>query len=187
MVEREPTRVTRLGAPDTLGVSTLDPGLRPPAMPPGRRVTVRVRMLDDTEELFDVSQRASGRVLLNLVCAHMNLIEGDYFGLEFQDPHKMMVWLDLIKPIVKQLRRPKHTVLRLVVKYLFALQVKQDLAGGQLTCNDSSSALMVSHVIQSEIGDFEGSLSRSHLLNNSYIPDQMALMDRIMENHSKHT
>ncbi|TNN54511.1 FERM, RhoGEF and pleckstrin domain-containing protein 1 [Liparis tanakae] len=48
--------VQRLGAPETLGISTLDPGHRPPAMPPGRHVTVRVRMLDDTEELFDISR-----------------------------------------------------------------------------------------------------------------------------------
>uniref|UniRef100_A0A668AAI2 FERM, ARHGEF and pleckstrin domain-containing protein 1 n=1 Tax=Myripristis murdjan TaxID=586833 RepID=A0A668AAI2_9TELE len=190
----------RLGAPETLGISTLDPGHRPPAMPPGRHVTIRVRMLDDTEELFDISQRASGKVLFDLVCSHMNLIEGDYFGLEFQDHHKMMVWLDLIKPIIKQLRRPKHTTLRFVVKffppdhaqlleeltrYLFALQIKQDLACGRLTCNDSSAALMVSHIIQSEIGDFEESQCRSHLLNNNYIPDQMALIDKIMEFHSK--
>uniref|UniRef100_A0A8C5CW63 FERM, ARHGEF and pleckstrin domain-containing protein 1 n=1 Tax=Gadus morhua TaxID=8049 RepID=A0A8C5CW63_GADMO len=205
MVEPDPKASAagpRLGAPVTLGISTLDPGLRPPAMPAGRRVTVRVRMLDDSEELFDVSQRAPGKVLFDLVCTHMNLIEGDYFGLEFQDHHKMTVWLDLIKPLMKQLRRPKHTVLRFVVKfyppdpaqlleeltrYLFALQLKQDLSAGRLTCNDSSSALMVSHVVQSEIGDFEGSQSRSHLLNNNYIPDQMALMDRIMEFHSKNT
>ncbi|KAI9530229.1 hypothetical protein NQZ68_004246 [Dissostichus eleginoides] len=45
----------RLGAPETLGISTLDPGHRSPAMPPGRLVSVRVRMLDDTEELFDIS------------------------------------------------------------------------------------------------------------------------------------
>lgn len=33
-------------------------------------------------------------------------------------------------------------------RYLFALQIKQDLSGGRLTCNDSSAALMVSHIIQ---------------------------------------
>ncbi|XP_041857771.1 FERM, ARHGEF and pleckstrin domain-containing protein 1 isoform X2 [Melanotaenia boesemani] len=131
----------------------------------------------------------------------MNLIEGDYFGLEFQNQQKMMVWLDHIKPIIKQLRRPKHTILRFSVKffppdhaqlleeltrYLFALQIKQDLSGGRLTCNDSSAALMVSHIIQSEIGDFDESHCRSHLLNNNYIPDQMPLIDKIMEFHSKH-
>ncbi|XP_047457267.1 FERM, ARHGEF and pleckstrin domain-containing protein 1 isoform X2 [Mugil cephalus] len=192
--------VQRLGAPETLGISTLDPGHRPPAMPPGRHVTIRVRMLDNTEELFDISQKASGKVLFDLVCSHMNLIEGDYFGLEFQNHQKMMVWLDHIKPIIKQLRRPKHTTLRFTVKffppdhaqlleeltrYLFALQVKQDLSCGRLTCNDSSAALMVSHIIQSEIGDFEESQCRSHLLNNNYIPDQMPLIDKIMDFHSK--
>ncbi|XP_034741322.1 FERM, ARHGEF and pleckstrin domain-containing protein 1 isoform X1 [Etheostoma cragini] len=190
----------RLGAPETLGISTLDPGHKPPAMPPGRHVTIRVRMLDDTEELFDISQKASGKVLVDLVCSHMNLIEGDYFGLEFQNHQKMMVWLDHIKPIIKQLRRPKHTILRFAVKffppdhaqlleeltrYLFALQIKQDVSCGRLTCNDTSAALMVSHIIQSEIGDFEESQCRSHLLNNNYIPDQMPLIDKIMEFHSK--
>ncbi|XP_034550126.1 FERM, ARHGEF and pleckstrin domain-containing protein 1-like [Notolabrus celidotus] len=205
MAEQDPVPMAqgagqRLGAPETLGISTLDPGHRPPAMPPGRHVTIRVRMLDDTEEDFDISQKASGKVLFDLVCSHMNLIEGDYFGLEFQNHQKMIVWLDHIKPIIKQLRRPKHTILRFAVKffppdhaqlleeltrYLFALQIKQDVSCGRLTCNDSSAALMVSHIIQSEIGDFEESYCRSHLLNNNYIPDQMPLIDKIMEFHSK--
>ncbi|KTG38074.1 hypothetical protein cypCar_00002748, partial [Cyprinus carpio] len=146
--------------------------------------------------------RASGRVLFETVCSHLNLIEGDYFGLEFQSRHRKMVWLDLLKPIRKQITRPKHTVLRFVVKffppdhtvlleeltrYLFALQVRQDLASGRLTCSDPSAALLVSHIIQSEIGDFEETRCRQHLLNTNYIPDQMALMDTIMEFHHKHT
>uniref|UniRef100_A0A8B9JZW3 FERM, ARHGEF and pleckstrin domain-containing protein 1 n=1 Tax=Astyanax mexicanus TaxID=7994 RepID=A0A8B9JZW3_ASTMX len=203
MVEQEPTSTAgqRLGAPETLGISTLEPGHKPPAMPSGRHVPIRVRMLDESEEIFDISQRASGKVLFDLVCAHLNLIEGDYFGLEYQDQRKMTVWLDLLKPIMKQLRRPKHTVLRFVVKffppdhaqlmeeltrYLFALQIRQDLATGRLTCTDSSAALLVSHIIQSEIGDYEEAQCRQHLLNNNYIPDQMALMDKIMEFHQKH-
>ena len=55
-----PSAAQRLGAPDTLGISTLDPGQRPPAMPPGRHVAVRVRMLDDTEEIFDISVSSDG-------------------------------------------------------------------------------------------------------------------------------
>ncbi|KAF7709599.1 FERM, ARHGEF and pleckstrin domain-containing protein 1 isoform X1 [Silurus meridionalis] len=203
MVEQEPTSSAgqRLGAPESLGVSTLESGQKPPAMSAGRRIAIRVRMLDDSEEIFDISQRASGKVLFEMVCAHLNLVEGDYFGLEFQDQHKMMLWLDFLKPITKQIKRPKHTVLRFVVKffppdhaqlmeeltrYLFALQIRQDLAGGLLTCTDSSAALLVSHIIQSEIGDFEETQCRQHLLNNNYIPDQMALIDKIMEFHHKH-
>lgn len=33
-------------------------------------------------------------------------------------------------------------------RYLFALQIKRDLACGRLICNDTSAALMVSHIIQ---------------------------------------
>uniref|UniRef100_A0A8C2DTY6 FERM, ARHGEF and pleckstrin domain-containing protein 1 n=1 Tax=Cyprinus carpio TaxID=7962 RepID=A0A8C2DTY6_CYPCA len=172
MVEQGQTSLAgqRLGAPETLGISTLEPGHKPPAMPPGHLVPIRVLLLDDSEEIFDISHRASGRVLFEMVCLHLNLIEGDYFGLEFQSHHRKMVWLDLLKPIRKQITRPKHTVLRFVVKffppdhsllleeltrYLFALQVRQDLASGRLTCSDASASLLVSHIIQSEIGDFE--------------------------------
>lgn len=46
----------RLGAPDSFGVSTLEPGLRPLAQPPaGRLASIRVQMLDDTQEVFQIS------------------------------------------------------------------------------------------------------------------------------------
>uniref|UniRef100_A0A8C1N122 FERM, ARHGEF and pleckstrin domain-containing protein 1 n=1 Tax=Cyprinus carpio TaxID=7962 RepID=A0A8C1N122_CYPCA len=204
MVEHGQTSMAgqRLGAPETLGISTLEPGHKPPAMPAGRLVPIRVLLLDDSEEIFDISHRASGRVLFETVCLHLNLIEGDYFGLEFQSSHRKMVSLYKCNPCMRVCPGPKHTVLRFVVKffppdhtvlleeltrYLFALQVRQDLASGRLTCSDPSAALLVSHIIQSEIGDFEETRCRQHLLNTNYIPDQMALMDTIMEFHHKHT
>uniref|UniRef100_A0A671SZZ4 FERM, ARHGEF and pleckstrin domain-containing protein 1 n=1 Tax=Sinocyclocheilus anshuiensis TaxID=1608454 RepID=A0A671SZZ4_9TELE len=172
----------RLGAPESMGISTLEPGQRPPTMPPGRRVSIRVQMLDDTQEVFEVSVRH----LFLLFC---------FVSLSSQ------VWLDLLKPILKQIRRPKNTILRFVVKffppdhtqlleeltrYLFALQIKHDLACGRLTCNESSAALLVSHIVQSEIGDFDEVQCKQHLLNNKYIPVQDALMDKIIEYHRKH-
>uniref|UniRef100_A0A3P8T9S1 FERM, ARHGEF and pleckstrin domain-containing protein 1 n=1 Tax=Amphiprion percula TaxID=161767 RepID=A0A3P8T9S1_AMPPE len=199
--DRPSTAGQRLGAPESFGVSTLEPGLRPPAQPPGRLVSIRVQMLDDTQEVFQISQRSPGKVLFDLVCVHLNLSEGDYFGLEYQDQRKMTVWLDLLKPTLKQIRRPKNTILRFVVKffppdhtqlmeeltrYLFALQIKRDLACGRLICNDTSAALMVSHIIQSEIGDFDETQSWQHLLHNKYLPDQDAIRDKITDCHRKH-
>lgn len=35
-----------------------------------------------------------------------------------------------------------------VARYLFALQIRRDLSCGHLVCNDTSAALMVSHIIQ---------------------------------------
>ncbi|XP_069377539.1 FERM, ARHGEF and pleckstrin domain-containing protein 1 isoform X2 [Paralichthys olivaceus] len=199
--DRTSTAGQRLGAPESFGVSTLEPGLHPPAQTPGRLVSIRVQMLDDTQEVFQISQRSPGKVLFDLACVHLNLTEGDYFGLEYQDQRKMTVWLDLLKPTLKQIRRPKNTILRFVVKffppdhtqlmeeltrYLFALQIKRDLACGHLICNDTSAALMVSHIIQSEIGDFDETQSWQHLLHNKYLPDQDAIRDKITDCHRKH-
>lgn len=200
-IEQKPTPASRLGALENSGISTLERGQKPPPTPSGKLMTVKIQMLDDTQETFEVPQRAPGKVLLDAVCNHLNLVEGDYFGLEFPDHKKIMVWLDLLKPIAKQIRRPKHVVLKFVVKffppdhtqlqeeltrYLFALQVKQDLAQGKLTCNDTSAALLISHIVQSEIGDFDEALDREHLAKNKYVPQQDALEDRIVEFHHSH-
>ncbi len=57
MVEQGQTSLAgqRLGAPETLGISTLEPGHKLPAMPPGRLVPIRVVLLDDSEKIFDIS------------------------------------------------------------------------------------------------------------------------------------
>ncbi|XP_004858688.1 FERM, RhoGEF and pleckstrin domain-containing protein 1 isoform X2 [Heterocephalus glaber] len=200
-IEQKPTPGSRLGAPENSGISTLERGQKPPSAPSGKLMSIKIQMLDDTQEAFEVPQRAPGKVLLDAVCNHLNLVEGDYFGLEFPDHKKITVWLDLLKPIVKQIRRPKHVVVKFVVKffppdhtqlqeeltrYLFALQVKQDLAHGRLMCNDTSAALLISHIVQSEIGDFDEALDREHLAKNKYIPQQDALEDKIMEFHHNH-
>ncbi|KAI4792159.1 hypothetical protein KUCAC02_033571 [Chaenocephalus aceratus] len=54
--ERPSAAGQRLSAPDSFGISTLEPGHRPPAQtPPGRQVSIRVQMLDDTQEVFEIS------------------------------------------------------------------------------------------------------------------------------------
>ncbi|KAM3837800.1 FERM, ARHGEF and pleckstrin domain-containing protein 1 isoform 1-T2 [Vipera latastei] len=200
-VEQKATTGSRLGVQENAGISTLEHGQKLPSTPTGKLISIKVQMLDDTQETFEIPQRAPGKILLDAVCNHLNLVEGDYFGLEFLDHKKVMVWLDLLKPIIKQIKRPKHVILKFVVKffppdhaqlqeeltrYLFALQVKQDLAQGRLTCNDTSAALLISHIVQSEIGDFDETVDHEHLAKNKYIPQQEALEDKIMEFHHNH-
>ncbi|CAG2182606.1 unnamed protein product, partial [Oppiella nova] len=44
-----------------------------------------VYFLDDTQHVFEVDRRAKGEHLLDLVFRHLELIERDYFGLQFTE------------------------------------------------------------------------------------------------------
>lgn len=48
-------------------------------------LNVTVRFLDDTEHVFRVEKRAKGGVLLEQVYQHLELVEKDYFGLQYSE------------------------------------------------------------------------------------------------------
>ncbi|NXG70916.1 FARP2 protein, partial [Baryphthengus martii] len=199
---------SRLGVQKTMGVSTLEPGQNLSAAMASlpdrmheRDLPIKIKMLDNTVEVLDIESKCYGQTLLTEVYKHLNLIESDYFGIEFQNIQSYWIWLEPMKPVIKQLRRPKTTMLRLAVKffppdpgqlqeeytrYLFALQIKRDLAEERLTCSDNTAALLVSHLLQSEIGDFNESEDREHLKTNQYLPNQERIEGKILEFHKKH-
>ncbi|XP_066565212.1 FERM, ARHGEF and pleckstrin domain-containing protein 2 isoform X2 [Amia ocellicauda] len=198
---------TRLGAQTNVGISTLEPGqslstaMNPGSKIPGKGLQIRVQGLDDTQEIYDMESKSDGQNLLSEVFQRFNLIESDYFGLEFQNMQMNWMWLDPMKLIVKQVRRPKNTLFRLSVKffppdpgqlqeeytrYLFALQMKRDLIEGKLTCTENTAALLASHLLQSEIGDYDDVADGEHLKTNKLLPNQEKVQEKIMEFHRRH-
>jgi len=186
----------------------VDGGTRtPPATPKkgGKMLAVRVQMLDDSVTMFQVQAKALGRVLFDQVCKQLHLLEADYFGLEYQEPNGTKYWLDLEKPLSRQIGLSLvDTLLRFCVKfytpdpaqleeeftrYLFCLQIKRDLAQGLLQCNDNTAALMASYIVQAECGDYvvEDYPDHTYLSTYKFVPNQdHELERRIMENHKKH-
>ncbi|GCB60138.1 hypothetical protein scyTo_0012686, partial [Scyliorhinus torazame] len=147
-----------------------------------------------------VFQKAYGQALMDEICHRLNLVESDYFGLEFRNSRGNEIWLEPAKLIVKQVRRPKNTVFRLSVKffppdpgqlqeeytrYLFALQIKRDLAENKIMCNENTSALIISHLLQSEIGDYDEAVELEYLKNNTLLPNQKMLQEKIIEFHQR--
>uniref|UniRef100_A0A8C1JHJ6 FERM, ARHGEF and pleckstrin domain-containing protein 2 n=1 Tax=Cyprinus carpio TaxID=7962 RepID=A0A8C1JHJ6_CYPCA len=198
---------TRLGAQYNTGISTLEPGQSlSSAMGAGgkghsRGLQIRVQGLDDAQEFYDLESKADGQTLHNEVFRRINLIESDYFGLEFQNLQMNWVWLEPTKLIVKQVRRPMNTLFRLSVKffppdpgqlqeeftrYLFSLQIKRDLIEGRLNCTENTAALLASHLVQSEIGDFDDIADREFLKINKLLPHQERVQEKIMEIHRRH-
>ncbi|XP_059219695.1 FERM, ARHGEF and pleckstrin domain-containing protein 1 isoform X2 [Stomoxys calcitrans] len=172
----------------------------------GKKLTVRIQMLDDTVTIFQVQAKALGRVLFDQVCRQLNLLESDYFGLEYQEKAtQTKYWLDLEKSLNRQVGLSLiDPMLRFCVKfytpdpsqleeeytrYLFCLQVKRDLASGNLQCNENTAALMASYIVQASCGDYVAEDYPDHTYLSSYrfVPNQDAAMQRkIMENHKKH-
>ncbi|XP_029113354.1 FERM domain-containing protein 7 [Scleropages formosus] len=164
-------------------------------------VRLRVLFLDDTEHTFEVEQRILGIDFHNKVCGYLKLLEKEYFGLEFRHHSGSYVWLELLKPVMKQLKNTSDQTFRFIVKffppdpgqlqksltrYLFTLQIRQDLSNGSLTCNDNSAALLVSHILQSELGDYDEELDVQHLETKQYVPNQEYLDHKIMRFHKRH-
>ncbi|XP_030305051.1 FERM domain-containing protein 7 [Calypte anna] len=163
---------------------------------------LKVQFLDDSQKIFVVDQKSCGKGLFNLTCSHLNLVEKEYFGLEFRSQAGNHVWLEALKPITKQIKNPKEVLFKFMVKffpvdpghlreeltrYLFTLQIKKDLALGQLPCSDKSAALLVSHLLQSELGDFHEEMDQQHLETHRYLPNQEYLDNKIMHYHRKHS
>ena len=46
--------------------------------------------------------KASGKMLFEQVCKQLNLLETDYFGLEYTDNRGSTYWLDRDKPMNQQ-------------------------------------------------------------------------------------
>ncbi|XP_032380975.1 FERM, ARHGEF and pleckstrin domain-containing protein 2 isoform X4 [Etheostoma spectabile] len=197
----------RLGAQFNAGISTLEPGqslsgnMTTRSKGHGRELQIRVQGLDDSQEFFDIDPKAIGQVLLSEVFRRGNLIESDYFGLEFQNMQMNWVWLEPTKPVIRQARRPANTLFRLSVKffppdpgqlqeeytrYLFSLQMKRDLMEGMLICTENTGALLASHLVQSEIGDYDDLADRDFLRLTKLLPYQEKVQERIMELHRRH-
>ncbi|KAK4810263.1 hypothetical protein QYF61_013078 [Mycteria americana] len=131
-------------------------------------------------------QKSCGKGLFNLTCSHLNLVEKEYFGLEFRSQAGNHVWLEPLKPITKQVKMDPGHLREELTRYLFTLQIKKDLALGRLPCSDKSAALLVSHLLQSELGDFHEETDQQHLATHRYLPNQEYLDNKIMHYHRRH-
>ncbi|GIY38233.1 FERM, ARHGEF and pleckstrin domain-containing protein 1 [Caerostris darwini] len=165
-------------------------------------INVTVYFLDDSSHVFQLQAKSLGQALFEKVCKFINVLEVDYFGLEFEDDKKIKCWLDALKPLCSQVTTSFPTMYFCVkfytpdpvqledefTRYLFGLQVKKDIANGQLQCNDNTSAVMISYIVQADFGDFnpEKCSDGSYLSGFKFVPFQDAELERkIMENHKK--
>uniref|UniRef100_A0A8D0CLN3 FERM domain-containing protein n=1 Tax=Scleropages formosus TaxID=113540 RepID=A0A8D0CLN3_SCLFO len=135
-----------------------------------------------------LQQRILGIDFHNKVCGYLKLLEKEYFGLEFRHHSGSYVNTSdqTFRFIVKFFPPDPGQLQKSLTRYLFTLQIRQDLSNGSLTCNDNSAALLVSHILQSELGDYDEELDVQHLETKQYVPNQEYLDHKIMRFHKRH-
>ncbi|XP_032829819.1 FERM domain-containing protein 5-like isoform X1 [Petromyzon marinus] len=137
---------------------------------PPRGFACTVRLLDDTEITCNVQKDTKGQRVLDHVCNHLDLLERDYFCLHYRDTDGQTHWVDVSRPLVKQLKCSPPYVLCFRVRfyppdalalreeisrYLLFLQLKRDLRHGHLLAPAADMAWLIAFILQAETGDYD--------------------------------
>ncbi|XP_022070412.2 band 4.1-like protein 4B isoform X1 [Acanthochromis polyacanthus] len=131
-------------------------------------ISCRVLLLDGSDVNVDLPSKSKGQDLFDQIMYHIDLVETDYFGLQFMDTDQVSHWLDMSKLIKKQIRDgpPYRLFFRVkfyssepnnlreeFTRYLFVLQLRQDILSGKLKCPYDVSVELAAYCLQSELGD----------------------------------
>ncbi|XP_054715650.1 band 4.1-like protein 5 isoform X2 [Uloborus diversus] len=161
---------------------------------PGKNILpCKIILLDGSDLSVDVHKKDLGSALYEQVFYHIDLTEKDYFGLQFTDANHVQHWLDPTKLIKKQVKIGPPYTFRIRVKfyssepnslreeltrYLFFLQLKQDIISERLPVPYQTAVELAAFSLQSELGDYDpaqhtpGFVSEFH-----FVPDQTEEME----------
>ncbi|XP_038044450.1 band 4.1-like protein 5 isoform X2 [Patiria miniata] len=153
----------------------------------------KVLFLDGTDKVYEVKKSAKAEELYNQVFYTLDVVEKDYFGLSFQDHQNISHWLDPTKTLKKQLKQGSPYVLKFQVKfyssepnnlheeltkYLFFLQLKQDVQLGKLEPPVTTAIDLAALSLQSELGDYEPAEHTAELVSEfRFVPFQTEEME----------
>ncbi|NP_001411725.1 band 4.1-like protein 4B isoform 3 [Mus musculus] len=153
----------------------------------------RVFLLDGTEVSVDLPKHAKGQDLFDQIVYHLDLVETDYFGLQFLDSAQVTHWLDHAKPIKKQMKVGPAYALHFRVKYyssepnnlreeftryLFVLQLRHDILSGKLKCPYETAVELAALCLQAELGECELPEHTPELVSEfRFIPNQTEAME----------
>uniref|UniRef100_A0A8C8FHG5 Band 4.1-like protein 5 n=1 Tax=Oncorhynchus tshawytscha TaxID=74940 RepID=A0A8C8FHG5_ONCTS len=156
-------------------------------------ITCCVSMLDGTDVSVDLAKKAKGEELFDQVMYHLDIVEKDYFGLRFMDSAQVPHWLDITKSIKKQVKIGPPYCLHMRVKfyssepnnlheeltrYLFVLQLKQDLLSGRLECPLDTAVELAAFSLQAELGDCDPAEHALDMVSEfRFMPEQTEAME----------
>lgn len=167
---------------------------------PKQYLHCKILLLDGNDCTIYIKKSSLGGELFDELCSKINLnIESDYFGLQHTDTQSQQNWLDCTKLVKKQVKIGPPYTFRLRVKfyssepnklkdeftrYLFFLQLKNDILTGKLPCPDDVAAQLSALALQAEFGEFdEEEHNEAFISEFRFVPNQSdELEKKILEN-----
>lgn len=164
-----------------------------------------VIFLDDQQENFILPKKSLAAKLYEQVFYHLDLIETDYFGLQFSDTHNVRHWLDPTKPIKKQCKigppyqfffkvkfytAEPNNLKEELTRYFYFLQLKHDLRCGRLSCSTQEPILieLCALILQEELGDYDQQIHTVDTVSEfRFLPDSQqteSIEEKIFERFS---
>ncbi|XP_071041990.1 tyrosine-protein phosphatase non-receptor type 21 [Parasteatoda tepidariorum] len=166
-----------------------------------------VELLDNTTVECTLSAQSLGQECLNNVCQRLGLQQPQFFGLKFLSKKGSFWWVDLKRPLKRQLDKYALESCSLylgvmffvadvnilhdeVTRYHYFLQLKSDILEGKLRCNEDQMILFASYSLQAEFGDHDPERHTTEYLSNfGLLPKQIAgnkenaILERVILSH----
>uniref|UniRef100_T1JED7 protein-tyrosine-phosphatase n=1 Tax=Strigamia maritima TaxID=126957 RepID=T1JED7_STRMM len=164
---------------------------------------ISVELLDNTVVECTLTSDSTGQDCLSNVCQRLGLQQVEYFGLRFASKRLKYQWVELDKPLKKQLDKfalqetyvylgimfyvdDVHQLQDEVTRYQYFLQLKSDIINGRLPANQEQAVQLASYSLQAEFGDHDperhtAEYLKGFLLLPKYMINDQVLLENLTE------
>uniref|UniRef100_A0A8C1VMD5 Tyrosine-protein phosphatase non-receptor type n=1 Tax=Cyprinus carpio TaxID=7962 RepID=A0A8C1VMD5_CYPCA len=160
-------------------------------------LVTRIQLLNGEYVEFTLSVESTGQECLEAVAQRLELREITYFSLWYYNKQNQQRWIDLEKPLKKQLDKyglePTvyfgvvfyvSSVTQLqqeITRYQYYLQLKKDVLEGRIPCSIEQAIHLASLAVQADLGDFNRYDSQEFLQKIVLFPMPWIQDERVVE------
>uniref|UniRef100_A0A8C0GNY4 Tyrosine-protein phosphatase non-receptor type n=1 Tax=Chelonoidis abingdonii TaxID=106734 RepID=A0A8C0GNY4_CHEAB len=160
-------------------------------------LVARIQLLNNEFVEFTLSVESTGQESLEAVAQRLELREITYFSLWYYNKQNQRRWVDLDKPLKKQLDKYAleptvyfgvvfyvPTVSQLqqeITRYQYYLQLKKDILEGNIPCTLEQAIHLAGLAVQADFGDYDQYESQEFLQRFALLPVGWLQEEKVLE------
>ncbi|KAM8920984.1 tyrosine-protein phosphatase non-receptor type 21 isoform 2-T2 [Pelodytes ibericus] len=149
-------------------------------------LVARIQLLNNEFVEFTLSVESSGQECLEAVAQRLELREVTYFSLWYYNKQNQQRWVDLEKPLKKQLDKyaleptvyfgvvyyvpSVYQLQQEITRYQYYLQLKKDILEGKIPCTLEQAIQLAGLAVQADFGDYDQYESQDFLQRYALFP-----------------